>query len=55
MRKNKADQREKAGLPRDPVDYSMSKDFHEAGSEIHGENGLQDMTDKQNIYFQYLL
>ncbi|KAK5132532.1 hypothetical protein LTR08_008849 [Meristemomyces frigidus] len=55
MRKNKADKREKAGLPRDPVDYSMSKHFHEAGAEIHGENGLADMTDKQNIYFQYLL
>ena len=55
MAKKKADAREKAGIPRNPVDYSMSKDFHEAGAEVHGENGLQDMTDKQNIYFQYLL
>jgi hypothetical protein len=55
MQKQKADQREAAGLPRDLVDYSMSGTFHEAGAEIHGENGLQDMTDRQNIYFQYLL
>jgi hypothetical protein len=55
MQKKKADQREAAGLPRDPVDYSMSGKFHEAGAEVHGENGLQDMTDKENIYFQYLL
>jgi hypothetical protein len=33
----------------------MSGHFHEAGAEVHGENGLQDMTDKENIYFQYLL
>ena len=55
MQKKKSDQREAAGLPRNLVDYSMSDKFHEAGSEIHGENGLQDMTDKENIYFQYLL
>jgi hypothetical protein len=54
MQKQKQNQREAAGLPRDFVDYSMSK-FHEAGEEIHGENGLQDMTDKENLYFQYLL
>lgn len=55
MQKKKADEREAAGLPRDIVDYSMSDKFHEAGSEIHGENGLKDMTDRENIYFQYLL
>ncbi|KAK9777093.1 putative Major facilitator superfamily domain-containing protein [Seiridium cardinale] len=55
MQKKKKDQREKAGLPRDFIDYSMDSNFHEAGSEIHGENGLQDMTDKENLYFQYLL
>jgi hypothetical protein len=33
----------------------MSRTFHEAGAEVHGENGLQDMTDRENIYFQYLL
>jgi hypothetical protein len=55
MQRNKKDQREKAGLPRDLVDYSMDNKFHEVGSEIHGENGLRDMTDKENIYFQYLL
>jgi hypothetical protein len=55
MQTKKCDQREAAGLPRDPVDLSMSNQFHEAGAEIHGENGLQDMTDKENIYFQYLL
>jgi hypothetical protein len=55
MQKKKADAREAAGLPRDPVDESMSRTFHEAGAEVHGENGLQDMTDKENIYFQYLL
>jgi hypothetical protein len=55
MQKQKGNQREAAGLPRDFVDYSMSGKFHEAGEEIHGENGLQDMTDKENLYFQYLL
>jgi hypothetical protein len=55
MQKKKCDQREAAGLPRDPIDHSMSGHFHEAGAEVHGENGLQDMTDKENIYFQYLL
>lgn len=55
MQKKKGDQREAAGLPRDFVDYSMSDKFHEAGSEVHGENGLQDMTDRENLYFQYLL
>jgi hypothetical protein len=55
MQKQKGNQREAAGLPRDLVDYSMSGKFHEAGEEIHGENGLQDMTDKENLYFQYLL
>ncbi|RAR04252.1 MFS general substrate transporter [Stemphylium lycopersici] len=55
MQKKKADQREAAGLPRNPVDYSMSGHYHEADADVHGENGLQDMTDKQNIYFQYLL
>ncbi|EAT78946.2 hypothetical protein SNOG_13499 [Parastagonospora nodorum SN15] len=55
MQKQKKNQREAAGLPRDFVDYSMSGKFHEAGEEIHGENGLQDMTDKENLYFQYLL
>ncbi|KAH8671556.1 major facilitator superfamily domain-containing protein [Xylariales sp. PMI_506] len=55
MQKQKKDQREAAGLPRDIVDYSMDNKFHEAGSEIHGENGLQDMTDKENLYFEYLL
>jgi hypothetical protein len=53
--KTKADQREAASLPREFVDYSMSGQFHETGEEIHGENGLQDMTDKENLYFQYLL
>jgi len=55
MQRSKANAREAAGLPRELVDYSMSEKFHEAGSEIHGENGLQDMTDQENIYFQYLL
>jgi hypothetical protein len=55
MQKQKGNQREAAGLPRDFVDYSMSGKFHEAGEEIHGENGLQDMTDKENLYFRYLL
>jgi len=55
MQRAKANAREAAGLPRELVDYSMSEKFHEAGSEIHGENGLQDMTDQENIYFQYLL
>jgi len=55
MQKKKADQREAAGLPRDLVDYSMSGKFQEAGAEVHGEHGLQDETDKENIYFQYLL
>ncbi|KAF2826618.1 MFS general substrate transporter [Ophiobolus disseminans] len=53
--KKKGNQREAAGLPREFVDYSMSGEFHEAGAEIHGENGLGDMTDKDNLYFQYLL
>ncbi|OBW65476.1 MAG: Uncharacterized protein AUREO_044580 [Aureobasidium pullulans] len=55
MQKKKGDQREAAGLPRVIEDLSMSSKFHEAGAEIHGENGLQDMTDRQNIYFSYLL
>ncbi|KAF2036758.1 allantoate permease [Setomelanomma holmii] len=55
LQKRKADQREAAGLPRNPLDESMQRHFHEAGAEVHGENGLQDMTDKENIYFQYLL
>ena len=55
MQKRKGNQREAAGLPRDIVDYSMSGTYHEAGSEVHGENGLQDATDKENLYFQYLL
>jgi hypothetical protein len=55
MQKKKADQREAAGLSREFVDYSMDGDYHEAGAEIHGENGLQDMTDKENLYFRYLL
>jgi hypothetical protein len=55
MQKKKGDQREAAGLPRVIEDLSMSDKFHEAGAEIHGENGLQDMTDRQNIYFSYLL
>ena len=55
MQKKKCDEREAAGLPRDPVDYSMSGEYHAAGEEIHAENGLQDMTDRENIYFQYLL
>lgn len=55
MQKNKKNQRERAGLPREFVDYSMDTKFHEAGSEVHGENGLQDMTDRENLYFQYLL
>jgi len=53
--KKKGDQRERMGLPRDLIDYSMSNNFHEAGAEIHGENGLQDMTDQENPYFQYIL
>ncbi|KAJ8116818.1 hypothetical protein OPT61_g1855 [Boeremia exigua] len=55
MQKKKSDQREAAGLPRDFIDYSMEGDFHEAGAEVHGENGLSDMTDKENLYFRYLL
>jgi len=55
MMKKKANQREAAGLPREFVDHSMSGHFHEVGAEVHGENGLQDMTDKENLYFQYLL
>ncbi|MAD83318.1 MAG: hypothetical protein CL912_25705 [Deltaproteobacteria bacterium] len=55
MQKKKGDQREAAGLPREIADHSMSDKYHEAGSEIHSENGLQDMTDKENLYFQYLL
>ena len=55
MQKKKGDQREAAGLPREIADHSMSDTYHEAGSEIHSENGLQDMTDKENLYFQYLL
>lgn len=55
MQKKKGDQREAAGLSRDFVDYSMEGDFHEAGEEVHGENGLADMTDKENLYFRYLL
>lgn len=55
MQKKKGDQRVAAGLDREIVDYSMSGHFHEAGAEIHGENGLADMTDRQNLYFQYLL
>lgn len=55
MQKQKEDQREAAGLPRTLVDYSMSGQFREAGAEVHGENGLQDMTDRENPYFQYLL
>ena len=55
IQKKKGDQREAAGLPRNFEDLSMSDKFHEAGAEVHGENGLQDMTDKQNLYFQYLL
>jgi hypothetical protein len=55
MQKQKQNDRIAAGLPAILEDFSMSKDFHEAGAEIHGENGLADMTDKQNIYFQYLL
>ncbi|KAF1829431.1 allantoate permease [Decorospora gaudefroyi] len=55
IQKKKCDEREAAGLPRNPTDYSMSGHYREAGEEVHGENGLQDMTDKQNIYFQYLL
>ncbi|KAK3672122.1 hypothetical protein LTR78_008093 [Recurvomyces mirabilis] len=55
MQKQKANAREAAGLPRDPPDLSMSGHFHEAGTEVHGEHGLRDETDKQNIYFQYLL
>ncbi|RMZ67284.1 MFS transporter [Pyrenophora seminiperda CCB06] len=55
MQKKKCDEREAAGIPRNPIDYSMSGDYHEAGEEIHAENGLQDMTDRENIYFQYLL
>ncbi|KAH0167777.1 MFS general substrate transporter, partial [Aureobasidium melanogenum] len=53
--KKKGNQREAAGLPRTIEDYSMTDKFHEAGAEVHGENGLQDMTDKQNLYFSYLL
>ncbi|KAG9748804.1 MFS general substrate transporter, partial [Aureobasidium melanogenum] len=53
--KKKGNQREAAGLPRTLEDYSMTDKFHEAGAEVHGENGLQDMTDKQNLYFSYLL
>ncbi|KAF4554125.1 MFS-type transporter-like protein 80 [Elsinoe fawcettii] len=55
MKKQKCDQREAAGLPRDLVDHSMSNNFHEAGAEVHGEHGLADETDRQNLYFQYLL
>ena len=55
MQKKKGDQREAAGLPRDFVDYSMDGHFHEAGAEVHGENGLADMTDNENLYFRYLL
>jgi MFS family permease len=55
IQKKKGDQREAAGLPRTFEDFSMSTNYHEAGAEIHSENGLQDMTDKQNLYFQYLL
>ncbi|CAA9963847.1 MFS general substrate transporter [Pyrenophora teres f. maculata] len=55
MQKKKCDQREAAGLPRNPIDYSMSGKFQEAGDDVQAENGLQDMTDKENIYFQYLL
>lgn len=55
MQKKKGDQREAAGLPRDFIDYSMDGQYHEAGAEVHGENGLADMTDKENLYFRYLL
>lgn len=55
LQKKKGDQREAAGLPRDFIDYSMDGQFHEAGAEVHGENGLGDMTDQQNLYFRYLL
>jgi len=55
MQKKKKDEREALGLPRDLIDYSMSNDFHEAGAEVHGENGLHDMTDRANPYFQYIL
>ncbi|KAJ4347396.1 hypothetical protein N0V95_005493 [Ascochyta clinopodiicola] len=55
MQKKKGDQREAAGLPRDFIDHSMDDTFQEAGAEVHGENGLADMTDKENLYFRYLL
>ena len=55
MQKQKGNQREAAGLPRDFIDHSMDDKFEEAGAEVHGENGLADMTDKENLYFRYLL
>ncbi|EUC36327.1 hypothetical protein COCCADRAFT_88489 [Bipolaris zeicola 26-R-13] len=55
MQKKKCDDREAAGLPRNPVDYSMSGHQQATDADVHGENGLQDMTDRENIYFQYLL
>jgi hypothetical protein len=55
MQKKKCDDREAAGLPRNPIDYSMSGHQQATDEDVHGENGLQDMTDRENIYFQYLL
>ena len=54
MQKQKGNQREAAGLPRDFIDHSMDDKFEEAGAEVHGENGLADMTDKENPNFVYV-
>lgn len=55
LQRMKENQREAAGLPRKVRDFSMDRKFVEAAEGEVSEDGLQDKTDQNNLYFTYLL
>jgi len=55
LQRKKENQREAAGLPRKMRDFSMDRKYVEAAEGEVSDEGLQDKTDQNNLYFTYLL
>ena len=55
LQKRKQRARVAAGLPADLTDHSMDAKYQDnADMDVHGEAGLADATDQENLYFVYL-
>lgn len=55
LQKRKQRARVAAGLPADLADHSMDAKYQDnAEMDVHGEGGLADATDQENLYFVYL-